>query len=224
MPLASSSFLPVMSAPARNLNITTQLTPQEAAATGDLMTERIRGGQQRGAIDTFYLNPAREQEVSAVPQAQTNLGFATLRDALHSRAQQEAFARARAGLGGGSVHAEQVTDMRQDATQAGMQLAAQQAARVEDERRRLEAERIQELIRTFQLNPAAQASITSRLGGVTADSDRIAAEARIRAAQEADAEFANDELSRIGGNMINIGANAYNAYQLNSAYLRPSGV
>lgn len=221
MPLDAFALAPLQTQTVPNSVVTTSSPyAQEQAAMDFLAMERNRGAGTQTRISDFYTDPNRMNELSAIPTAQANLGFANLREGMRQRSLQEAFARARAGLGTGSVHAEQQAQLDADATRAGAHIANQQMVQQDTLRRGLQQDYLRQLLGTMQLTPAAQSSVQARLTGVTEDADRVAAEARIRAAMEADSDFANDELSRIAGNTINTAGNAYQSYQLNSAYLQ----
>lgn len=179
-----------------------------------LLQDRARSQDQQGAINAFFQDPARQQEIGRLVQAQQGAAEAQAAQQLAARQRQEAFQRARTGNVGGSFQAGQQAQLQATGQRAATQIAAE-AQRAQDQSSALlEEQRRAELARAIGIDPFADQALQAQLGLLGVEGSENQALAALRRSRQQQQSFANDELSRILGGLVTQGGNLFEIDQL----------
>jgi hypothetical protein len=186
--------------------------PGEFESLMELARQAMAQQQQRGSIDQFYHDPARQAEIEKRVAPAEQSAWLNLLDQIRGTSRQAAFQRADTGNIGGSVEASQKAKIAGGAAQAGAGLADQFQTQRDMLQRALEAARVNEILKTYDIDPQLAASLQQRTQsfGVQGDTNALLEALRQRTAAMHDTQA--DETSRAIGSAINVGTRAYQTY------------
>ncbi len=179
-----------------------------------------RGADQRGAINQFFDDPQRTQEIDEVVGVGLDKALRGIGNQLENRSRQEAFARARSGNVGGSFQAGQQAGISAAALTGAASASGAADAQRFGLQQLLGNQRQSELLNSFGLDPFTQQSIQAILQGQNVSASGSEAAFALSQQQRQQEAFANDELSRAFGNLLNIGGNLFETDQLAKAFGR----
>jgi hypothetical protein len=168
---------------------------------------------QRDQINQYYDSPDRGADIERAVAPLEQQGFANLVNQLRGQSRQGAFARARTGNIGGSVQASQQAQLAGQGAAQGAQLANSFADQRNSLQQALQAARVSELLKSYNLDPALQASLQQRVNTYGVQGDTNTALEALRQQREQMTNFQNDEFSRALGNTVNLGTNMYTMNQ-----------
>lgn len=168
---------------------------------------------QRNQINQFYDSPDRAADIERAVGPMEQQGYAALVNSLRDRSRQGAFARARTGNVGGSVQASQQAQLAAQGAGEGARMAAGFEGQRDNLRQSLQAARISEILRSYDLDPALQASLEQRVRTYGVQGDTNSALEALRRQREEMTNNQNDEYSRLMGNAVNLGTNFYTMSQ-----------
>lgn len=187
--------------------------PGEFEALMQLAAAAQKQQAQRDEINQFYGSADRDADIERAVQPLEQQGYAALENSLRGQSRQQAFNRAKTGNIGGSVQASQQAQLAGQGAAQGAQLAAGFAGQRDALRQALDAARTSELLNTYNIDPAMQASIQQQLAGYGVQGTTNAALEGLRQQRQQMTDYQNDEFSRALGNAVNLGGNFYQMYQ-----------
>lgn len=178
-----------------------------------LMRAAAAQKQQRQSIDSFYADPQRQAEIEMAVAPREQSAFANLLDQIRGISRNAAFARAESGNIGGSVEASQKAGIAGTAAREGAALGDKFAGDRLGLQRALEAARVNETLKTYDIDPALSASLQQQVTGYGVQGDTNALLEALRQRRVAMEDQQANETSRAIGNAINVGTNLYQTYQ-----------
>lgn len=190
-----------------------EFRPAEFESLLKLSENAKRQTANRANINTFYDDPERQNEINMTVQPQEESAFQGLLNQIRSRSREESFARARSGNIGGSVQADQQAAGSGDAARGGAQMSNQFAALRNQLEQSLQQARIQELLKSYDLDPQLLASMRQRVNTFGVADEGNALMEQLRRNEQGIRETNDDEYSRAWGNAINQAGTVYQGYQ-----------
>lgn len=186
--------------------------PGEFESLMELARAAQAQGAQRTSIDQFYKDPARQTEIEQRVAPGEQSAWLNLLDQIRGTSREAAFQRADSGNIGGSVEASQKAKIAGGAAQAGAGLADQFQSQRDLLQRALEAAHVNEILKTYDIDPQLAASLQQRTQsyGVQGDTNNLLEALRQRTQQMQAGQA--DETSRAIGSAINVGTRAYQTY------------
>lgn len=186
--------------------------PGEFESLMELARAAVQQQTQRGSINSFYQDPARQTEIEQRVAPAEQSAWLNLLDQIRGASRNAAFQRAETGNIGGSVEASQKAKLAGGAAQAGAGLADQFQTQRDMLQRALEAARVNEILKTYDIDPQLAASLQQRTQsfGVQGETNALLEALRRQAAAMHDTQA--DETSRALGSAINVGTRAYQTY------------
>jgi hypothetical protein len=182
---------------------------QEQEVAAQMGQAQGRTQDQLSLINQFYADPARQTEIDRTVQSGLDQSMIGLEDQIREAARQQAIQRARSGNVGGSFQAQQQAGLQAAMDSGTAQIAATGEAQQDMLRQALLQQQFNEQSGAMGIDPYTAQSIQERMRGLgVADQGNAAMMAlqNQRAQQEA---YANDELSRGFGNLLNLGGQAF---------------
>lgn len=184
----------------------------------DLLQRSLdNGAQQRTGINQFFGAPARQDEINNVVGAGMDRAMRGLGNQLTNRSRQEAFARARSGNVGGSFQASQQAGVHAAGQVGSADITSQFDAQRDNLQRALMSQQQQELMQSFGVDQFSQQGIDQILASLNTAEQGASARFGLDEQRRSQEAFANDELSRAFGNLVNVGGNIFEHVQQNRA-------